>query len=139
MQHKIDQAQDSPASRTPPISRLLQWPCQLSLIPDNAPYLDGADLLIAADCTAYAYAGFHQDFMRGRITLIGCPRLDRADFTHRLGAILAQNDVQSILVIRMEEPCCNGMEQAVRQAVKASGKHVPLQILNVTTDGKMME
>ena len=137
MQQKNTQAEEAIIPRTPPISRLAQWPCQLSLVPVNAPYFDGASLLIAADCTAYACAGFHQDFMRGHITLIACPRLDGVDHTQKLTEILTENDVKHMTLVRMEVPCCNGMETAVRQAIRASGKPIPCDVITLTTDGKI--
>ena len=137
MQQKNTQAEEAIIPRTPPISRLAQWPCQLSLVPVNAPYFDGANLLIAADCTAYACAGFHQDFMRGHITLIACPRLDGVDHTQKLTEILTENDVKHMTLVRMEVPCCNGMETAVRQAIRASGKPIPCEVITLTTDGKI--
>ena len=139
MQQKITQAEQATAPRTPPISRLAQWPCQLRLVPANAPYLDGANLLIAADCTAYACASFHQDFMRGHITLIGCPRLDGTDYLQKLTEILTENNVKSITLIRMEVPCCNGMEGTVRQAIRASEKSIPCEVITMTTDGKIVK
>ena len=137
MQQKMTQAEDPIAPRTPPISRLAQWPCQIRLVPVNAPYLDGANLLIAADCTAYAYASFHQDFMRGHITLIGCPRLDDTDYLQTLTAILCENEIKSITVIRMEVTCCNDMEHVVRQALQESKKDIPCRVVTMTTDGNI--
>ena len=122
-----------------PVSRLAQWPCQIKLVPVNAPYLEGANLLIAADCTAYAYGNFHSEFMRDRITLIGCPKLDEGDYTEKLARILAQNDIASVTVVRMEVPCCGGLENAVRRALSVSGKHIPWQVITLTTDGKILK
>lgn len=121
------------------VSRLMQWPCQIKLVPQNAPYLEGADLLIAADCTAYAYGRMHEDFMKGRITLIGCPKLDDCDYAEKLTAIIKSNDIKSITVVRMEVPCCGGIESAVLRAIKASGKLIPRQVITVSTDGKILE
>ena len=118
-------------------SELRQWPVQIKLVLVNAPYFDGADLLIAADCTAYAYANFHGDFMRGRVTLVGCPKLDAVDYAEKLTEILRLNDVRSVTVVRMEVPCCGGIEMAVKRAVAASGKFLPLQVVTVTTDGRI--
>ena len=118
-------------------SELRQWPVQIRLAPVNAPYFDGADLLIAADCTAYAYANFHGDFMRGCVTLVGCPKLDAVDYAEKLTEILRLNDIRSVSVVRMEVPCCGGIETAVRRAVAASGKFLPLQTVTVTTDGRI--
>ena len=106
-------------------SRLGQWPCQIKLVPVKAPYFQGAKLLIAADCTAYAYASFHQDFMRGKITLVGCPKLDSVDYSKKLTEILRENDIQSVTVVRMEVPCCGGLEQAAITALKTAGSSSP--------------
>ncbi len=120
-------------------SQLAQWPCQIKLVPVNAPYFDGANLLIAADCTAYAYANFHADMMRGHITLIGCPKLDMGDYTEKLTAIIAGNNIKSLKVVRMEVPCCGGLENAVKQALQASGKFIPRQVITITTDGRIAD
>ncbi len=120
-------------------SQLRQWPCQIKLVPVNAPYFDGANLLIAADCTAYAYGNFHNDFIRSHITLIGCPKLDEGDYAEKLTAILANNDIRSVKIVRMEVPCCGGIENAVRRALQASGKFIPWQVVTITTDGKILE
>ena len=119
-------------------SRLMQWPCQIKLLPVNAPYFDGAHLLIAADCTAYAYANFHKDFMKNRITLIGCPKLDGLDYSEKLREIIGNNNIQSVTVVRMEVPCCGGIENAVKRALKASGKFIPLQVISISTDGRIL-
>ena len=119
-------------------SRLMQWPCQIKLVPANAPYFDGANLLIAADCTAYAYASFHEDFMRGHITLIGCPKLDESDYTEKLTAIIKENNIQSVKILRMEVPCCGGLENAAKRALQASGRFIPWQVVTVTTDGRIL-
>ena len=120
-------------------SRLMQWPCQIKLVPVNAPYFDGANLLVAADCTAYAYANFHEDFMKNHITLIACPKLDMIDYSVKLGEIISNNNIQSVTVLRMEVPCCGGLENAVKRALKASGKLIPWQIITISTDGKVVE
>ena len=120
-------------------SRLSQWPCQIKLVPVHAPYFEEADLLIAADCTAYAYGNFHADFIKNRITLIGCPKLDEGDYADKLTEILTHNNVRSVTVVRMEVPCCGGLENAVKRALKASGKFIPWQVITVTTDGKILE
>lgn len=120
-------------------SRLRQWPVQIKLAPVNAPYFNGADLLIAADCTAYAYGNFHNDFIRNRVTLIGCPKLDAGDYAEKLTAILVNNDVRSVTVVRMEVPCCGGIEFAARRAIQASGKFLPWQVVTVSTDGQILE
>ena len=120
-------------------SQLTQWPVQIKLVPVKAPYFDGAHLLIAADCTAYAYGSFHQDFIRGRVTLIGCPKLDAQDYAQKLAAILSGNDIRSVTVARMEVPCCGGIEQAARRAIQACGKDLPCQVVTITTDGRIRE
>ncbi len=120
-------------------SQLRQWPVQLQLVPTRAPYYENADLLVAADCTAYAYASVHEDFMKGRITLIGCPKLDGADYSEKLGRILASNEIRSVTVLRMEVPCCGGLEFAVKKALQASGKLIPWQVVTVSVDGKILE
>lgn len=122
-----------------PVSRLMQWPCQIKLVPVNAPYFDGANLLVAADCTAYAYADFHNEFMNNHVTLIGCPKLDEGDYAEKLTAIIANNDVKSVKIVRMEVPCCGGLENAVKRALMASGKFIPWRVITVTTDGKIIE
>lgn len=118
-------------------SRLSQWPVQIKLVPVNAPYFDGADLLIAADCTAFAYGNFHNDFIKDKITLIGCPKLDSVDYSEKLTAILAVNDIKSVTVVRMVVPCCGGIQTAVQKALDASGKNVPLNVTVISTDGKI--
>ena len=120
-------------------SNLHQWPVQIKLVPVNAPYFEQANLLIAADCTAYAYGNFHNKFMKNRITLIGCPKLDEIDYTEKLTAILENNNIKSVHVVRMEVPCCRGIEMAVKQALKASGKFIPWQITVISTDGTIIE
>lgn len=120
-------------------SQLGQWPCQIKLVPINAPYFDNANLLIAADCTAYAYGDFHNEFMRNHITLIGCPKLDEGDYTEKLTQILLNNDIKSVKIIRMEVPCCGGIENAVKNALMQSGKFIPWQVITITTDGKIIE
>ena len=120
-------------------SRLSQWPVQIKLVPVNAPYFDGAKLLIAADCTAYAYAAFHERFMRGHITLVGCPKLDGVDYAEKLTEIIRENDVKSVTVVRMEVPCCGGLERAAVTALKNSGKFIPWQVVTVTLDGRLKE
>ena len=116
--------------------RLLQWPCQIKLVPVNAPYFEGADLLIAADCTAYAYAGMHEEFMKGRTTLVGCPKLDAVDYSEKLAEIFRENDIREITVVRMEVPCCGGMERAVKKAVEESGKDIFCRVVTISIDGK---
>ena len=122
-----------------PVSQLSQWPVQIKLVPVKAPYFQRAKLLIAADCTAYAYASFHQDFMRGKITLVGCPKLDSVDYSEKLTEILRENDIQSVTVVRMEVPCCGGLEQAAITALKNSGKFLPWQVVTLSTDGRILD
>ena len=118
---------------------LSQWPVQIKLVPVNAPYFEGANLLIAADCTAYAYGDFHSRFIRNRITLIGCPKLDEGDYAEKLTQIITNNNIKSLTIVRMEVPCCGGIENAARRALKASGKFIPWQVVTVKTDGQIME
>ena len=117
-------------------SCLMQWPVQIKLVPINAPYFAGANLLVAADCSAFAYASFHQDFIRDHITIIGCPKLDSGDYTEKLTAILTENDIKSLTIVRMEVPCCGGLANAATEALRASGKFIPWQVVTITTDGK---
>ena len=120
-------------------SQLGQWPCQIKLVPVNAPYFDGAKLLIAADCTAFAYANLHQEFMKGKITLIGCPKLDDIDYSEKLTQIIKNNDIQSVTVIRREVPCCGGLEAAAKTALQNSGKFIPWQVVTISIDGNILE
>ena len=120
-------------------SGLAQWPCQIRLAPVNAPYFQGANLLIAADCTAYACADMHQKFMRGKITLIGCPKLDGVDYSEKLTRIIADNEIQSVTVVRMEVPCCGGLEMAVKKALRGSGKLIPWQVVTISIDGQILD
>lgn len=131
-------AKASAPSPAPTESQLRQWPVQTKLVPVQAPYYENAELLIAADCTAYAYAGFHQDFMKGKITLMGCPKLDSIDYTEKLTEIIRQNTIKNVTVVRMEVPCCGGIEQAVVNAVQNSGKKIPCQIITLSTQGKIL-
>ena len=131
-------AQHTPQSTEKRPSRLAQWPCQIKLAPVNAPYFDGCDLLIAADCTAYAYANIHEEFMRGRITLIGCPKLDAIDYSQKLGAILAQNSVRSVTLLRMEVPCCGGLEFAAKKAIEENGRQLPLRVVTFSIEGEIL-
>ena len=121
------------------ISRLRQWPCQIKLVPVNAPYFHKAKLLIAADCTAYTYADFHRDFMKGKITLIGCPKLDGADYSEKLTEIIKNNDIRSVTNLRMEVPCCGGLEMAVKKALQNSGKFLPWQVVTISTEGQILD
>lgn len=120
-------------------SMLSQWPVQIKLVPVSAPYFDGANLLIAADCTAYAYGDFHRKFIKNKVTLIGCPKLDEGDYSEKLTAILEQNDIKSVTIVRMEVPCCGGIEMAAKKALQASGKFVPWQVVTISTDGRIIE
>ena len=120
-------------------SRLRQWPVQIKLAPVKAPYFDGAALLVAADCTAYAYGNFHKDFMENKITLIGCPKLDSVDYSEKLTQILSQNDIKSVTVLRMEVPCCGGIENAVKKALMDSNKWIPWQVVTISIDGRILE
>lgn len=122
-----------------PTSQLRQWPVQIKLVPVNAPYFNGAKLLVAADCTAYAYAGFHERFIRGHITLVGCPKLDSVDYSEKLTEIIRNNDIKSVTVVRMEVPCCGGMEHAVKTALQNSGKMIPWQVITISTDGQILD
>ena len=120
-------------------SQLRNWPVQIKLAPINAPYFDGANLLIAADCTAYTYANFHQDFIRNKVTLIGCPKLDAVDYSMKLKSIIAGNDIKSVTIVRMEVPCCGGLEFAAKKALQESGKFIPWQVVTISIDGKILE
>lgn len=120
-------------------SQLMQWPCQIKLVPVNAPYFENANLLIAADCTAYAYGNFHNEFIRNHITLIGCPKLDEGDYAEKLTQILRNNNIKSVKIVRMEVPCCGGIENAVKRALQSSGKFIPWQVVTISTDGKIIE
>jgi len=120
-------------------SQLNQWPVQIKLTPVNAPYFDNSNLLIAADCTAYAYGNFHSDFMKNRVTLIGCPKLDEGDYAEKLTKIIALNNIKSVTVVRMEVPCCGGIENAVKRALMASGKFIPWRVVTISTDGRILE
>lgn len=129
----------SPAVSGGPVSRLMQWPVQIKLLPVEAPYYNGAKLLIAADCTAYARADFHERFMRGRITLIGCPKLDEGDYGEKLTEILRRNDIREVTVVRMEVPCCGGIQRAVENALRQSGKFIPWQVVTLGRDGNILD
>lgn len=135
---KAIQRQDSPAVSVYQQSQLRQWPVQIKLAPVNAPWFDGAKLLVAADCTAYAYANFHQDFIKGHITLVGCPKLDAVDYAVKLAEILRSNDIHSVTVVRMEVPCCGGIEHAVKRALQDSGKCIPWDVVTISTNGHIV-
>lgn len=123
---------------TEAVSRLTNWPVQIKLAPLRAPYFDGADLLVAADCTAYTYARFHEDFIKGKVALVGCPKLDGVDYSIKLAGILENNNIRSVTVVRMEVPCCGGLEFAVQKALQASGKGIPCQVVTVSIDGRIL-
>ena len=131
--------QQEPTICNAPASQLRQWPVQIKLAPVNAPWFGGADLLVAADCTAYAYGNFHQEFIKGRITLVGCPKLDSVDYSEKLTEILRNNTIRSITVVRMEVPCCGGMENAVKRALQQSGKSIPCNVVIISTDGRILK
>ena len=138
---KAIRRQETPAvsAGAPLASQLRQWPVQIKLAPVNAPWFQGAELLVAADCTAYAYASFHQDFIKGRVTLVGCPKLDGVDYAEKLSQILRSNDIRSVTVARMEVPCCGGLENAVKKALRNSGKLIPWNVVTISTDGRILE
>ena len=133
----LDPLPQSPAAPAQP-SQLRQWPVQIRLVPPRAPWFDGAHLLVAADCTAYAYAGFHQDFIRNRVCLVGCPKLDQVDYSEKLEEILTENDIRSLTVVRMEVPCCGGLEYAAKQALERSGKSIPCHVATLSVDGRIL-
>ncbi len=120
-------------------SQLMQWPVQIKLVPVNAPYFENANLLIAADCTAYAYGNFHNEFIRNHITLIGCPKLDEGDYAEKLTAIIANNNIKNVTIVRMEVPCCGGIENAAKRALQESGKFIPWRVVTISTDGRILE
>ncbi len=130
--------QETPsASCAPSVSQLRNWPVQIKLAPLHAPYFAGANLLIAADCTAYAYARFHEDFIRGKVTLVGCPKLDSIDYSEKLTQIIANNDIRSVTIVRMEVPCCGGLEFAAKKALQESGRFIPWQVVTIGVDGSI--
>ena len=139
--HMMDHKEDTPENVTMPaqVSQLGNWPVQIKLAPVNAPYFDGAKLLIAADCTAYAYANFHHEFIRGKVTLIGCPKLDAVDYSEKLTQIIANNDIRSVTIVRMEVPCCGGLEMAAKKALQESAKFIPWQVVTIGIDGTIKE
>ncbi len=130
---------EAPVAGSHAVSRLNQWPCQIKLLPIQAPFFKGAKLLIAADCTAYAYANMHEHFMKGKITIIGCPKLDDVDYTEKLTAIIRGNDIRSVTIVRMEVPCCGGLQRAAENALRASGKFIPWQIVTISRDGRISD
>ena len=129
----------TPAPNPAQMSALRNWPVQIKLAPVSAPYFNGAKLLIAADCTAYAYANIHRDFMKGKITLVGCPKLDSVDYSEKLTEIIRNNDIQSVTILRMEVPCCGGLEMAAKKALQQSGKFIPWNVVTISIEGKILE
>ena len=136
---KREPAESAPSASASATSQLSQWPVQIKLVPVRAPYFDNANLLVAADCTAYAYGNFHNDFIRNKVTVIGCPKLDMVDYTEKLTQIIANNNIKSVTVVRMEVPCCGGIENAVKRALMASGKFIPWQVVTISTDGRILD
>ena len=136
---EADQTEESVSNAAPISSQLSNWPVQIKLAPVKAPYFDQAKLLIAADCTAYAYGNFHKDFVKGKVTLIGCPKLDDCDYSEKLTEIITANDIKSVTIVRMEVPCCGGLEQAAIKALKNSGKFIPWQVVTISVDGKILD
>lgn len=124
---------------TPITSELMQWPVQIKLVSVNAPYFDNENLLVAADCTAFAYGNFHNEFIRNHITLIGCPKLDEGDYAEKLEQIIANNNIKSVTIVRMEVPCCGGIENAAKRALQTSGKFIPWRVVTISTDGKILD
>lgn len=127
------------AAFAPTVSRLQQWPVQIKLAPVNAPYFDGAKLLVAADCSAYAYGDFHNRFIKGHVTLIGCPKLDNVDYSEKLTEIIKNNNIKSVTIVRMEVPCCGGLELAAKKALQESGKFIPWQVVTLSLDGQILD
>ncbi len=136
---KAAQAKKEEKKMMKPVSRLGQWPCQIKLLPTEAPFYNGAKLLIAADCTAYAYANMHEDFMKGKITVIGCPKLDAIDYSEKLTDIIRNNDIKSVTIVRMEVPCCGGLQRAAENALRNSGKFIPWQVVTISRDGRILD
>ena len=139
MQFEQSEAESAPVQTGKPVSRLGQWPCQIKLVPTEAPFFDGAKLLIAADCTAYAYANMHEEFMRGKITIIGCPKLDAVDYSEKLTETIKNNDIKSVTIVRMEVPCCGGLQRAAETALQNSGKFIPWQVVTISRDGRILD
>ncbi len=136
---KIDRPQTARVEQAEAESMLSQWPVQIKLVPPQAPYFNGAHLLVAADCSAFAYGAFHEKFIKNKVTLIGCPKLDSVDYTEKLTQIIAANDVKSLTIVRMEVPCCGGLEVAAKEALKKSGKFIPWNVVVISTDGRIVE
>ena len=139
MQFAQNDTDNTPVITGKPVSRLAQWPCQIKLVPTQAPFFDGAKLLIAADCTAYAYANMHEEFMRGKVTIIGCPKLDGVDYSEKLTEIIRDNDIRSVTIVRMEVPCCGGLQRAAENALRNSGKFIPWQVVTISRDGNILD
>jgi len=135
---QTSESENENAERTTARSELMQWPVQIKLLPVQASFYENANLLIAADCTAYAYAAFHRDFIKNHITLVGCPKLDEGDYTEKLTAIISQNNIKSLTIVRMEVPCCGGLERAATEALKASGKFLPWRVVVISRDGEII-
>ena len=136
--YQTSESENENAERTTVRSELMQWPVQIKLLPVQAPFYENANLLIAADCTAYTYATFHRDFIKNHITLVGCPKLDEGDYTEKLTAIISQNNIKSLTIVRMEVPCCGGLERAATEALKASGKFLPWRVVVISRDGEII-
>ena len=135
---KTSESENETAEKTTVRSELMQWPVQIKLLPVQAPFYENANLLIAADCTAYAYATFHRDFIKNHITLVGCPKLDEGDYTEKLTEIISQNNIKSLTIVRMEVPCCGGLERAATEALKSSGKFLPWRVVVISRDGEII-
>lgn len=135
---QTSESENENAERTTARSELMQWPVQIKLLPVQASFYENANLLIVADCTAYAYAAFHRDFIKNHITLVGCPKLDEGDYTEKLTAIISQNNIKSLTIVRMEVPCCGGLERAATEALKASGKFLPWRVVVISRDGEII-
>ena len=129
----------APAFNANPVSRLAQWPCQIKLMPSQAPFFNGAKLLIAADCTAFACASMHEGFMKGKVTVIGCPKLDAVDYSEKLTAIIRDNGIKSVTIVRMDVPCCGGLQRAAENALRNSGKFIPWQVVTISKDGNILD
>ena len=138
-QMKRETNEETTTTAVKPQSQLQQWPVQIKLVPTQAPYFDGVKLLIAADCTAYAYANFHEDFIKGKIVLVGCPKLDSVDYSEKLEEIIRNNNIASVTIVRMEVPCCGGLEMAAKKALQNSGKFLPWQVTTISVDGKILD
>ena len=138
-QKENDLSQDMISRMSTHPSRLMQWPCQIKLLPTQADFYNGTKLLIAADCTAYAYANMHEEFMKGKVTMIGCPKLDDGDYTEKLTEIISNNDIVSVTIVRMEVPCCGGLQRAAENAIKNSGKFLPWQVVTISRNGEVLD